>query len=168
MKTLCIVLAIGAATFPLFCQAEDFDVRTGSWQITMTTTMNGMMIPKAELNSMPPEQRAKVEAMLRARSGQANTRTTTECLTRQDLDRGRMMKSENEKCTRKVLAQNARHLDIEETCPAPEATKSHFVVNAASATSYSASVDVMQAEGGKVHVTMNGRWLGATCQKSAK
>lgn len=168
MKTLYLALAIGAVAFPLYCQAGDFDVRTGSWEMTATTTMAGMMIPKAALMQMPPAQRAKVEAMMQARAGKANTHTSIECLTQQDLDRGRLMKSDDASCSRRIIAQSARHLEMEETCSGPEGSTSRFVLDAQSATRYSSSVDVARTEGGKVHMTIDGRWLGAACPKGAK
>lgn len=168
MKTLYLAFAIGAGAFPLYCQAGDFDVRTGAWETTSTTTMAGVMIPKAALMQMPPAQRAKVEAMMQARAGKANTHTSIECVTQQDLDRGRLMKSDEANCTRRIIAQSAHHLEMEQTCSGPEGSTSRFVLDAESPTRYSSSVDVARTEGGKVHVTIDGRWLGATCPKGAR
>jgi len=102
-----------------------------------------------------------------ARAGKTNSHTTTTCVTKQDLDRGQMMKSDDAKCTRKVISQSASHYEMEETCAGPEPSKTHAKFDAKSAESYTSVIDRVQAEGAKVHVEMAGRWLGATCKKGS-
>jgi hypothetical protein len=164
MKTLSAALLLIAV--PLACQAENFDVKTGAWEITVSTTMAGMMMPKEAMANMPPAQRAKFEAMMQARAGKANTHTTHSCVTPEDLARGKLMAKEKERknCTRKVISQAARHFEFEEVCAAPEASTTHAKFDAASAESYTATMDMTRNDG-KVHVDMRGRWLGPTCKK---
>lgn len=158
--------ALVLAALPASARAEGLDVKTGAWEVTTKTLMQGMTIPQDAMASMPPEQRAKMEAAMRARSGKVETDTSRTCLTKQDLERGELNKSESKNCTRKVITQNARHLEVEETCAAPESSRSHFKVDATSAESYTASLDVSRGERGKVHIDMSGRWIGAICKKS--
>jgi hypothetical protein len=106
--------------------AETLDVRTGFWELTTTTTVAGMVIPKEALEGMTPDQHVKIEAAMRARAGKATTHTSTDCLMQQELDRSQLANSENPKCTRKVIAQTARHLEVEESWPAPKSSKTHF------------------------------------------
>ena len=167
MKTLRLAFTIAAAALSLWCHAETLDLRAGAWEMTSATTITGMLMPKEALDKLPPDRRAKVEEAMRARAGKASAHTTTTCITKQDLDRGQLLKSENEKCSRKVIAQTARHLEVEETCAAPKAAKIHFKADAASAQSYVASMDRTDVEGGKVHIEMSGRWLGETCKKGS-
>ena len=165
MKILYFAFAIATGAWPLRSHAETLAVRTGSWELTATTTTAGMMIPKEALAGMTPDQRVKIEAAMRASAGKPTTRTSTECLTQQELDHSQLVDSENPECTRKVIAQSAHHLEAEQSCPAPTNSKAHFIFDATSATSYTASIDVAQGEGGKVHVKVTGRWLSATCKK---
>ena len=162
-----VLAALVFAALPIASRAATLDIKTGAWEVTTRTLMQGTMIPKEAMANMPPEQRAKVEAAMNARSGKVETHTSQSCVTKADLERGDVARSERKNCTRKVIAQNARHLEIEETCTAPEPSKSHFSVDATSAESYTASMDISQAAGGKVHVDMSGRWVGATCRKGA-
>ena len=131
----------------------------------MTTAIEGMLIPKEVLDKMPPAQRAMLEQQMGARAAKPKTHTEHSCLTKGELDRSEILKSENPKCTRKVISNTARKLEIEETCPPPEGTKAYFKLEAKSAENYVGSIDITQAEGGKVHVDMNGRWLSAVCKK---
>ena len=102
---------------------------------------------------------------MRARSGKVKTTTLQSCVTQQDLDRGDLGKSERKNCTRKVITQSPRHMEVEETCAAPEASVGHFKFDAASPEKYTGVIDITQGAGTKVHVEMSGRWLGAACKK---
>ncbi len=162
-----ILFAIAAMTLTQLSHAEGFDIKTGAWEVKTSTAMSGMPIPKASLEKMPPEQRAKMKSAMAARARDTNSHTSTTCVTKQDLDRGQLMKSDDENCTRKVIAQTARHYEMDETCTGPEPSKTHARFDAKSAESYSGVMDRVQGEGGKVHVEMTGRWLGAACKKGS-
>lgn len=160
-------LAIGAsiAVAPLNSRAETFDIKTGSWEVASTLAIEGMPVPKKVLDEMPPAQRAKMEQMMRARAAKSETHTVRQCLTKEDLDRSRLHKSDNPKCTSKVISQSARLLEVEETCPPPEASKTHVKYEAKSADSFVGSMDRAQGEDGKIHLDVKGRWLAAVCKK---
>jgi len=163
MKIVFAALVLAAS--PLASHAATLDIRTGAWEVTQSTAMSGNPIPQAALAGMPPAQRAKLEAAMRQRAGKVKTSVLHTCVTRQDIDRGELLRSEDANCKRKVITQAARHLEIEETCTAPEPRTSHFRFDATSAEAYTGSIDVTQGEGGRVHIDMSGRWTGATCKK---
>ena len=54
-------------------KVQPLNVKTGLWQVSTTTTMSGLPeIPpdmQARLDQMTPEQRAKMEAMMKSRFG---------------------------------------------------------------------------------------------------
>ena len=162
MKTVLAALVLSAV--PFAGHAETLDIKTGAWEITTTTAMSGMPIPKEALANMEPAQRARIEASMRAQAGQGKPHISRSCVTRQDLDRGELMHSDKPNCKRKVITQNARHLEMEEICTGPEPSKSHFKFDATSSERYTGSIDMTRGEG-KVHVDMSGRWIGATCTK---
>ena len=163
-----VLTALILATLPFATQAETLDIKTGAWEITMKTLIEGMQIPKEAMANMPPDQRARMEEAMRARSGKVNTTTEQSCVTQQDLDHGFLDKSEQEKnCTRKVITQSARHLEFEETCTAPESSVGHAKFDAISSENYIGVFDMTRGQGTKVHVEMSGRWLGATCKEGA-
>jgi hypothetical protein len=162
VKTVLAALVLTA--LPLASRAATMDIKTGAWEITERTAMSGMPIPKEAMAGMSPAQRAKIEASMRAQAGQGKPHTSRSCVTRQDLDRGELMRSEEPNCKRKVITQNARHLEIEEVCTGPEPSKSHFKFDATSNERYTGSIDMMRGDG-KVHIDTSGRWLSATCTK---
>ncbi len=164
MKIRLFLLAF--TVLPLCVHAESLDIKTGLWEITMSTAMSGVPIPAEALANMPAAQREKMEAAMRARSGEMNTKTHRSCVTQEDLDRGQFIKSEKENCKRNVVEQNARHFEAEEICGAPEPSRSHTTVAAKTPETYTATMDMAQGEGGKVHVEMSGRWIAAACSEA--
>lgn len=164
MKTLFAILFVLA--LPLTGRAESLNLKTGAWEVTASTTMAGMMIPKESLDQMPPAQRAKIEAMMGARNGKVDTHTFHSCVTPQDLARGELMAKDKERknCTRKVISQTPRHFAFDEMCTAPEPSKVHVTYDATSDESFTSTMDMTQPNG-KVHVDTHGRWVGATCKK---
>jgi hypothetical protein len=162
MKIRFVALAVVA--LPLVSHAETLDIKTGAWEVTISTAMSGMPIPKEAMAKMSPEQRAGMEASMRAQAGQGKPHTSRSCVTREDIDRGQLMRSDEPNCKRKVITQNARHVEMEEVCTGPEPSKSHFKVDATSNERYTGSIDTTRGDG-KAHVDMTGRWIAATCTK---
>jgi hypothetical protein len=133
--------------------------------MTMTTLVAGLQPPAEALAKMPPEQRANIEKALQARAGKPSTLVTQSCVTQQDLDQDRIIKSEHEEqCRKKVISKSASKIVIEQTCGAPSASTSTVVIEAKTPESIAATMDLVQAgTGGKVHVDIKGRWLGTSC-----
>lgn len=157
----CSMLALA----PLCALAGDtFAAKTGAWEMTTTTAMQGMPIPAAELAQIPPAQRARMEAMMGARAGKAMTHVTKTCVTQDDLDKSQIIKDEADaRCTRKIISRTSTSLVMEQTCPAPEAHTARMNMQFPSPGMMSGTMDMTRADGFKVHMTINGRWLGASC-----
>jgi len=159
-----VFTALVLTALPLVSQAATLDIKTGTWEMTLSTAMSGMPMPKEALAKMEPAQRARIEASMRAQAGQGKPHISRSCVTREDLDRGQLMRSDEPNCKRKVITQDARHLEMEEVCTGPEPSKSHFKFDATSSERYTGSIDMLRGDG-KVHIDMSGRWIGATCTK---
>lgn len=162
---LVAIAIMGLAIAPLCTRVEAFDIKPGAWDVTTTTSIEGMLIPKETLDKMPAERRAKVEQQMRTRAVKPNTHTTHSCVTKEKLERSEVLKSPKPNCTSKVISHTAHKLEIEETCPPPQATKSHYKLEAKSAESYIGTMDITQSDGGKIHIDMAGHWLSAVCTK---
>ncbi len=129
------ILCAGAiALVASAARADSFGVKTGAWESTVTSTTTGTSIPPDMLSKLPPDQRAKIEQMMRSRSGQPHTITRKYCVTQKDLDEDRLMKEQGEsQCSRKVLSKSSTRLEIEQTCgTAPHAMTMHVSVQATS------------------------------------
>ncbi len=167
------LLALGLLSNPILlwpisrAQAESFTAKPGAWEMTFTTQSSGMLIPPDALANMPPEQRAKVEQSMQARSGKPKTHSVKTCLTKEDLDQNRIIKeSEDDEepgCKTAVVSKSSAKLVLERTCPPPHASTSHMTVEAQTTESLTGSMDTDRPRGGKVHIDFKSRWLGANC-----
>ena len=159
----CIV-AFALAT-ALAALADSLNLKVGAWETTTTTTITGMPVPAAALENLTATQRAGIEKAMQARALKAVTIVTKSCFTQKDLDEDHMLKSDNERqCSKKILSKSANKIVFEQTCPAPNAAASTVTMETASPESMLMNVDVLQGGAqGKVHLTITGRWLGASC-----
>jgi hypothetical protein len=154
-----------AVAMPLYAYADSFNAKPGAWEITTTTLMQGMVIPAEALADMPPAQRARIEKSMQARAGKPSTHVTKSCVTKADLDQDRVLKSDDEEhCKKKIISKSASKIVYEQTCPAPDASKSTVKVETSTPESIAATMDMVRGSGdGKIHVDIKGRWLGASC-----
>src|SRR5713101_3789233 len=96
---------------------QPLNIKTGLWQVTMTTTVSGRPpIPPEALARMTPEQRAKFEAAMKARASQGpRTRTYKSCVTKENLTKD-PFSEKGKSCTRTVLASTGSKMDVREVC----------------------------------------------------
>lgn len=150
--------------------ADSFNIKTGAWELTLTSVTTGMLVPPEMLERMPPERRAKLEEAMEARSGEPKTRVHQKCITQSDLDENNFIKGESEgetQCASKVVSKSSSKLVIERTCPAPRAATIRISVEAKTPKSIVGSIDGAVGAG-KIHTDVNGHWLGASCDEIKK
>src|SRR5690348_14518665 len=77
---------------PAGVKLQPMNVKPGLWETTTTITVAGEMpIPAEVLNRLTPEQRARMEARMKANSsGHTNTNTHKSCVTKEDLENQRL------------------------------------------------------------------------------
>ena len=141
-------------------------VKTGAWQMTMKTTMNGNPIPAAALAQMPPDQRAKVMAAMQARSGKTTSQVYKECVTANDLnDPGKFGQHDGDNhCTNTLIASTPTVTKIRMACTGENASSGTATFEASSPTTIKGVIDLTGIGGGaKVHVEETGTWMGASC-----
>lgn len=97
-------------------QYQPLNVKTGLWQNTMTTSLAGeMLIPPERLAKLSPEQRARVEAAMNARSGQgAKTTTYQSCLTKEELQKTPFRDKKN--CTETLVSSTKTQAEVKLVC----------------------------------------------------
>jgi hypothetical protein len=66
-------------------------------------------------------------------------------------------------CTTKIISKSSSKFVIERTCPAPRASTSQMAMEAKTPERIVGSIDMTQADSGKVHIDIKGRWLSASC-----
>ncbi len=82
---LCLLLAFFSTALWGADKVQPLNVKLGLWEVTSTTNVSGMPpIPDDVLARMTPEQRARMEAAMKARSGEGpKTTVRKECITKE-------------------------------------------------------------------------------------
>ena len=108
---------------PLVCLAADYkplDVKLGLWESTVTTKTTGTPpMPPELLSRLTPEQRAKMEAAMKANAARAaQPKTNRSCLTKEQLNKGLTFGSEgaSSACNRTIVTSNASEQDLRFEC----------------------------------------------------
>lgn len=163
----CALACLFAA--PLCLHAEPFAAKPGAWELTTTTVTTGAFIPPDEIAKMKPEERAQLEKHMQEASGKPVTRVTRTCMTRERLDQESMTAFKNGgPCKRKVVSKTAKKIVVERTCPAPRASTATWTAEAPTPETMNATSDVVLQAGGKMHMEIKGKWLGASCEGMGK
>ena len=148
---------------------QPLNVKPGLWQTTITSTRSGQPpIPPGTLDKLTPEQRAKLEAAMKARASQGpQTRSYKKCVTQEDLNKEPFAEDKQSR-TRTVLSSTGSKMDVHEVCTGSGGMKTDFIVHieVLDSENVKASVHVNATGGGRA---MNGdsnitaKWLGQTC-----
>lgn len=146
---------------------EPLNVKIGLWENTTTISSGGSIgIPPERLAKMTPEQRARVEAALKARSGQpAHTNTYKSCLTKDQLEKTPFADKQN--CTEKLISSSAKEAEVSVECTMEEAKGSGTMkIEALSDESVQGSGHGTVTMGGHTMNTdwkMTGKWVQSSC-----
>ena len=173
MKRLLIALAVLAAA-----QASAQQFKPGLWELNNKVQTGdpqrdlAISAAASQLQNLPPDQRAQLEAMLNKngvsmpKAGSNGGIVTTACLTPEMAARKELPLGQDGKCTSRQ-EKTGDGLDITFSCTNPKSSgRSHvrfvnennYVVNTTATTTGD--------QGGQpvtVQLETNARWLGATC-----
>lgn len=151
------------------------NVKPGLWEETRQNESSGMPpIPQSVLDTMPPEQRAKMEAMMKARAASGPHSTSTvvrNCMTKEDLNRP-FMPDDKKQCTHRVINSSGSIMEIEAQCAQDGGVKSTMSMRfEASSPERVTGISTLktgsttQGNGRSMTLTtrINARWLGADC-----
>jgi hypothetical protein len=170
-------LTVFASLFCATAWAVDptpLNVKTGQWEATTTTETSGQLpVPQEMLDKMTPEQRAKMEAAMKARGMQGpQTAVNKHCVRKEDLSKAFGQGDQNKSCKQTLVASTATkqevHLDCENAGGKQTGT---FRLEALDSGSVKGSMQMTASSGGRamnVNSTFSAKWLGPTCSESAK
>lgn len=115
-----LFLALIVFSLPVLWAADKItplNVKEGLWEVTVTHSMSGMpampAIPPETLAKMPPEQRARIEAMMK---GGASTDVRKDCVTKEKLDKQTAFSDNRKECTRTVVNSTGSKLEVKLHC----------------------------------------------------
>jgi len=151
--------------------AIKFDVKLGLWETTNSFQTSGMpqvSLPPNALANLTPEQRAKVEAMMKDQgSGRPRTTTQKSCLTREKMDKRELFSDDRKECTRTVVSSTSSKIEMKVQCNSDGAkTNGTFRVEALNSETVKGSMQMASVSGDKtINMSSNftSKWLGPDC-----
>jgi len=171
MRTNFILVAIVVFSLTLFAadKITPLNVKEGLWEMTVTHSMTGMpsmpAIPPDALAKMPPEQRARLEAMMK---GGASTDVHKECITKEKLEKQMAFSDDRKECTRTVLNSTSSKLEMKIHCERGQqgSTDGTLLVEAIGSDSVKGKMEAVTNASGKtmnMNFTFSSRYLGPAC-----
>ena len=146
---------------------QPLNVKPGLWETTSTVTRSGEMpIPAEFLARMTPEQRAKLEARMKANSAQnTKTRTYKTCETKEKLQRTPF--ADAKECSLTIVSSTSSKAELRMSCQT-EGLKSSgdMLVEALSPASIRGSGHMTATGGGRnmnMNTMLSSKWLGSSC-----
>jgi hypothetical protein len=162
--TVCLPLALGAAD-----NLTPLNVKEGLWEVSVTHSMSGMpampSIPPDALAKMPPEQRARVEAMMK---GTPSTDVRKECVTKEKLEKHSAFSNNRGECTRTVVSSTGSKLELKFHCEEKQSSSDGtFLMEAVASDNVKGTMHmVMNSNNGhtmNMDFSISSKYLGSAC-----
>jgi hypothetical protein len=154
--------------------AQALNVKPGQWETTANGATPGAAaaLPPGLLDRLPPDQRAKLEAQMKA-AGQARTNTSTSCVTQEDVAKG-FPATVPQNCKYNLTVSTANQQKITVTCETDKAkTTGTIQIDAVDSENVKGSMQMATAVNGQTmntNMTFTSKWVGPACseKKSGK
>lgn len=168
MKTsTCIAAAalmLGALTA---AGADKLNVKVGLWEITSISRISGTPpLPKEVLDKMTPQQRADLEAQLKAAAAEEpEPEVSSECITEEDLVQP-FNSANAEECSQTIVRTTGNMQEIRLSCTGQTKGSGTFRITTVTPESMTGELDLKVGEGANLMTVtskIKGRWLGADC-----
>jgi len=143
------------------------NIKPGLWEITSQDSgavAAAMAQMQARLASMPPEQRAQIEAMMAKHGMSTNSSgnmVVKACITPEMAEKGIVPIQQNGKCTA-TSSRSGKVVNISYTCATQPPSTGQGQLTFDSETAYTLKMHAVQ-NGVPVDMSMAGRWVGADC-----
>jgi hypothetical protein len=168
---LLVTALAGAITALPVLAADGLNVKTGSWETTITTKTSGMSMPAEAMANMNEQQRAQMAAMMKNMGSAApKTMTHKSCVTEKELKEGafRGQQDKGNPCTYKPVVTSGKRQEMTFECPGEHGVSSgHMIVDATDSSNVKGEMHI-KAQGVSIDSTFTSKWLGPTCADAAK
>jgi hypothetical protein len=168
--TLSLGLGLALSSIAGADETMQLQFRLGLWQMTVQPQLSGAAaITSEQLQSLPPDQRARAQALVQSAIAQATKpRVFKECMN--DAKRNRAFKavqpSADSACQRTIVTNTAHEFEMHQQCPATrqtttvrvQLTSPEHVTGTVVGTTPGASGAAVT-----INATLEGQWLAAQC-----
>ena len=147
------------------------NIRTGEWEVAINVKTQGNGFGSdmaAEIAKMPPERRAKMQAMMAKLANRQVTHVSKSCLTPHDL--GNMTLTtffgDNEPgCKSTVVAKSATRWEQTKMCSADKLHSQHAIFQTIDPQHVTGDSFAKSGENSQQTMHMTARWTGPICHK---
>jgi Spy/CpxP family protein refolding chaperone len=158
--TVALVVASTAAW------AQSLNVKPGLWEVTATTHASGL--PPMDLSSLPPEQRAKIEAAMKKQmNDMAKPTVTRECMTKEKIDKELFGdKDLDPSCKRTSITRTATVQELKVECTGKQKMTGTMHFEALTPEAVKGTVNMVAEGAGQTmnaSSTFTAKWLGDNC-----
>ena len=147
------------------------DVKLGQWETTTTNESSGPpAIPQDVLSRLTPDQRAKMEAAMKA-NGAPRTTTTRSCVTKEDLAKAMSLGNDQQRsCTRTLVSSSSAKQEIHLDCKDDKMQSTGTIkIEAVNSENVKGSIQMAASSRGQtmnVNYTFASKWIGPSCTES--
>jgi hypothetical protein len=150
---------------------QPLDIKMGLWETSMThAPVSGLgmpTIPPEALAKMTPEQRARMEEMMKNRGTGPKTTITKSCITREKLEKNLAFRDERSECTRTVLSSSSSGFEVKLHCVEKDSTSDGtFKIDVIDSESVKGVLHMVASGNGhnmSIDSTFTSRYLGPAC-----
>jgi Protein of unknown function (DUF3617) len=171
----CFLMMLILAPTAAIAANTPLNLKLGLWEDTSQTESSGMPpIPQSVLDTFPPEQRAKMEAMMKAQAAsgpRSTSKVVRSCMTKEELTRP-FMPDDIKECKHRVINSSGSMMEIEAQCMQDGVVKTtlsmRFEASSPERVTGISTLKFMsttQGDGRSRTITTRttARWLGADC-----
>jgi len=167
-KFLLALVVFSSLTLWAADNVTPLNVKEGLWEMTVTHSMSGMPampdIPPDVLAKMPPEQRARMEAMMK---GGPSTDVRKECITKEKLAKNSAFSNNRGECTRTVVNSTGSKLEVKIHCEEKQtSTDGTLVLEAVGSDHVKGTMQSATNANGhtmNMNFTFSSKYLGPAC-----
>jgi hypothetical protein len=167
-KVLLALIVFSSLTLWAADKITPLNVKEGLWEMTVTHSVSGMpsmpTISPDALAKMPPEQRARVEAMMQ---GGPSTDVRKECITKEKLEKNSAFSNNRGDCTRTVVNSTGSKLEVKVHCEEKQTTTDGtLVLEALSSDGVKGTMHSVTNSHGRtmnMDFTFSSKYLGPAC-----
>jgi len=147
---------------------QPLDIKMGLWETSMTHSAAGMsqmpQIPPEALAKLTPEQRARMEEMMKSRSGAT---TVKSCITKEKLEKNLAFRDDRPQCTRTLVSSSSSGFEMKMHCGEKDSTSDGtFKLDVINSESVKGAFHMVVSGGDhsmNIDNTFTGRYLGPAC-----
>ena len=161
-RFLAFTLLVAGAALPLSAQKSPLNIKPGLWEMSIKIDMAGAMPPGIDMSKMPPEQKAKIEALMAAQQNKPHV--VKSCVTQEEIDKYQVSDADKDtSCKTTVTKSSPTLVEMTQTCSGPAAGTREARMEAPTPTSMKMVSKSTSGRGAGTTVNMDGKWLGADC-----